>query len=128
MRRDPTHRRSTLRARPHVRPAAARNLRQAFALLLSVDEVGLRSADLTLAAQLRALGVGVEVYAEAKKLGKQLQYADKQGFGAAIIIGGSEFDAGQAQVKRLATGDSVTVPYDGRDAAAIAAAIRRGEE
>jgi diguanylate cyclase (GGDEF)-like protein len=34
VRRDPTHRRSTLRARPHVRPAAARNLRQAFALLV----------------------------------------------------------------------------------------------
>ncbi|MCA9235390.1 MAG: histidine--tRNA ligase [Planctomycetales bacterium] len=87
-----------------------------------------RDAYLALAAQLRAAGVGVEVYPEAKKLGKQLQYANKQGFAAAVIIGGNEFDGGEAQVKHLATGDSATVPYDGRDAGAIAAEIRTARD
>ena len=34
---------------------------------------------------LRSAGIGVEVYPEAKKLGKQLQYADRRGFRVAIV-------------------------------------------
>jgi histidyl-tRNA synthetase len=83
-----------------------------------------RNDYLKLAAQLRAAGIGVEVYPEAKKLGKQLQYADKQGFRAAIIIGENEFAAGQCQVKNLAAQTSATVPYDGADAAPLVAALR----
>ncbi|MBX3431741.1 MAG: histidine--tRNA ligase [Pirellulales bacterium] len=95
--------------------------------LVCLFDAGRRDSYLALAAQLRALGIGVEVYPEAKKLGKQLQYADKLGFRAAVIIGGSEFEANQAQVKRLATGESATVAYDGCDAGEIAAAIRACE-
>lgn len=72
-----------------------------------------------------AAGIGVEVYPEAKKLGKQLQYADKQGFRAALIAGENEFAAGECQVKDLAAGTSATVPYDGADATAIIAEINR---
>jgi histidyl-tRNA synthetase len=84
-----------------------------------------RNDYLKLAAQLRAAGVGVEVYPEAKKLGKQLQYADKQGFRAALIMGDSEFAAGQCQVKDLAAATSVAVTYDGADVGAIVNEIRR---
>jgi histidyl-tRNA synthetase len=84
-----------------------------------------RNDYLRLAAQLRAAGLGVEVYPEPKKLGKQLQYADRQGFRAAIVIGETEFAAAQCQVKNLSSGDSATVPYDGGDASAVAAEIRR---
>jgi histidyl-tRNA synthetase len=84
-----------------------------------------RNDYLKLATQLRAAGIGVEVYPESKKLGKQLQYADRQGFRAAIVMGDSEFAAGQCQVKNLATGDSATVSYDGADAAAVVTAIHR---
>jgi histidyl-tRNA synthetase len=84
-----------------------------------------RNDYLKLAAQLRAVGLGVELYPEPKKLGKQLQYADKQGFRAALIIGDAEFTAGQCQVKDLQTASSANVPYDGADAAAIAAELRR---
>ncbi len=84
-----------------------------------------RNDYLKLASQLRAAGVGVEVYPEPKKLGKQLQYADRQGFRAALIIGDAEFTAGQCQVKNLQSGDSVNVPYDGANSAAIAEEIRR---
>jgi histidyl-tRNA synthetase len=84
-----------------------------------------RNDYLKLAAQLRAAGLGIEVYPEPKKLGKQLQYADRQGFRAAIIIGEAEFTAGQCQVKDLESGDSATVPYDGSDPAAVIAELRR---
>lgn len=96
--------------------------------LICLFDAERRDAYLALAAQLRATGLGVEVYPEAKKLGKQLQYADKQGFAAAVILGGNEFDAGEAQVKHLASGESATVAYDGRDATAIAAEIRRARD
>jgi histidyl-tRNA synthetase len=62
-----------------------------------------------LAAELRAAGLGVEVYPECKKLGKQLQYAGRRGFRVALVVGEQEFAAGQCQVKDLATGDSTTV-------------------
>ena len=74
----------------------------------------------SLAAELRPVGLGAEVYPEPKKLGKQLQYADKRGFRVAIIAGEREFAAGECQVKDLGTGESVTVPR-----AAVIAEIER---
>ena len=65
-----------------------------------------READyLALAQELRAAGIGVEVYPEAKKLGAQLKYADRRGFATALIIGSTEFEKGVVQVKDLETGD-----------------------
>jgi histidyl-tRNA synthetase len=93
--------------------------------LICMFDAARRNDYLKLAAQLRAIGLGVEVYPEPKKLGKQLQYADRQGFRAAIVMGESEFAAAECQVKNLATGESATVPYDGADASAIDAEIRR---
>lgn len=77
-----------------------------------------------LAAELRAAGLGVEVYPEPKKLGKQLQYADKRGFRVALVVGDDEFAAGQCQIKNLASGESTTVSL-ADDAAAVVAEIRR---
>jgi len=93
-------------------------------VLICMFDAARRDDYLKLAAQLRAAGVGVEVYPEAKKLGKQLQYADKQGFKAAIIIGETEFAAGEAQVKNLQAAAGVTVPYNGQDAAPLLAALQ----
>jgi histidyl-tRNA synthetase len=73
-----------------------------------------------LAAELRAAGIGAEVYPEPKKLGKQLQYADKRGFRVALVAGEREFAAGECQVKDLASGASVTVPLADHAAAVIA--------
>ncbi|MBS0209766.1 MAG: histidine--tRNA ligase [Planctomycetes bacterium] len=66
---------------------------------------------LRLASQVRAAGIGVELYPEAKRVGKQLQYADKRGFRVALIAGDDELNAAQCQVKDLRTGDSVKVPW-----------------
>ncbi len=66
---------------------------------------------LQIARLVRAAGIGVEMYPDAKKLGAQLKYADARGFGAAIIAGSNELDSGTCQVKDLASGQSTEVPW-----------------
>jgi histidyl-tRNA synthetase len=79
---------------------------------------------LRLAAQLRAAGLGVEVFPEAKKLGQQLKYADRRGFRVALVAGENEFAAGTIQVKNLATTTSETVPLT-PDAAELIAKLEQ---
>jgi histidyl-tRNA synthetase len=64
------------------------------------------------ATQLRQAGLKVEVFPEAAKLGKQLQYADAEGVKAAYagIIGSKELEAGVVTVKHLASGAQETIP------------------
>jgi histidyl-tRNA synthetase len=54
-----------------------------------------------MARSLRAEGIGVEVFPEAKKVGQQLQYADKRGFKIALIAGPDEFAKGEWLIKDL---------------------------
>jgi histidyl-tRNA synthetase len=79
---------------------------------------------LRLAVALRAAGIGVEVFPDAKKLGQQLKYADRRGFRIALIAGDNEFQAGVCQVKDLQTGDKQDVPLEA-DAASIIAAVEK---
>lgn len=58
---------------------------------------------------LRASGINAEVFPEAKKLGKQLQYADRKGFRVALIAGSDEFARQAWQIKHLKDGSSSTV-------------------
>jgi histidyl-tRNA synthetase len=58
------------------------------------------------ARDLRAAGIGVELYPEAKKLGAQLGYADKRGFRLALIAGPDELAKAVWQVKDLAKKES----------------------
>jgi histidyl-tRNA synthetase len=51
---------------------------------------------------LRAAGIGVEVYPDAKKPGQQLKYAEQRGFRLAVIAGPAEFEQGIWLVKDLA--------------------------
>jgi histidyl-tRNA synthetase len=83
-----------------------------------------RNDYLRIAASLRLAGFGVELYPEAKKLGKQLQYADRRGFRIALVIGPDEFTAGKCQVKHLATGSTTEVPLT-PDAAALITELHR---
>ena len=66
---------------------------------------------LQLAANLRAGGIGTELYPELKKLGAQLKYADAQGFAIAVIAGGDEWGEGRCKVKQLATKETFDIPY-----------------
>lgn len=79
---------------------------------------------LNLATLLRRAGIGCEVYPEPKKLGQQLQYADRRGFRLALIAGENEFAAGNVQLKDLATGQSQEIAMTG-DGATLLAAIHQ---
>jgi histidyl-tRNA synthetase len=72
-----------------------------------------------MARSLRAEGLGVEVYPEAKKVGQQLQYAEKRGFRVALIAGPDEFAQGIWKVKDLARREETSVA-----AAAVLASVR----
>lgn len=81
-----------------------------------------RLADyLQIAAELRAKGIGVEVFPDTKKLGPQLKYADSRGHALAIIAGESEFAARSVQLKNLKTTSSQTVSVVGGYAALVEA-------
>jgi histidyl-tRNA synthetase len=66
-----------------------------------------------IARTLRAAGVGAEVYPEAKKVGAQLQYAERRGFRLALIAGPDEFVQGVWKIKDLARREEVAVPEIG---------------
>jgi histidyl-tRNA synthetase len=55
-----------------------------------------------MARALRAEGIGVEVYPEAKRVGQQLQYAERRGFRLALIAGPDDFAKGVWIIKDLA--------------------------
>jgi histidyl-tRNA synthetase len=65
---------------------------------------------LRLAASVRAAGLGCELFLEPKKLGQQLQYADKRGFRLALIAGERELSTGVVQIKDLQSGQSHETP------------------
>jgi histidyl-tRNA synthetase len=68
---------------------------------------------LKIATAIRAAGMAVEFFPEAKKLGQQLKLAAKRGIPAALVIGSDEFAAGTAQFKNLATQQSVAIDWHG---------------
>lgn len=70
---------------------------------------------LDVAHKLRAQGLRVEVYPDASKLGKQLQYADSAGVKTpfAAIIGDAELADGKITLRHLASSEQKTVPLDG---------------
>jgi histidyl-tRNA synthetase len=72
-----------------------------------------------MARELRGQGIGVEVYPEAKKVGQQLQYAERRGFRVALIAGPDEFAKQVWKVKDLARREEETAP-----AAEVAGVIR----
>ncbi len=76
---------------------------------------------LKLAQQVRAFGIGVELYPEPKKLAAQLKYADSRGFRVALIAGTRELDAGTCQVKDLARKTSQEVSLNDGGSALVAA-------
>jgi histidyl-tRNA synthetase len=97
------------------------SVKQASAdLLVTVFDAATVPEALTLAAELRADGVRVEVYPEPDKLGKQMKYAAGKLIAFAAILGGDEIARGEVTIKDLQTGQQSSVPR-----AAVAAAVRR---
>src|SRR5262249_41151548 len=65
-----------------------------------------------IARELRAAGIAVEVYPEAKKVKAQFEYADKRGFRLALVAGSDEFAKGVWKVKDLRSREEAVVPSD----------------
>ena len=72
------------------------------------------------ARSLRSAGIGVEVFPDAKKIGQQLQYAEKRRFRVALIAGPDEFAKKVWKIKDLARREETVVAE-----AAMVQAIQR---
>ena len=60
--------------------------------------------------QLRAAGIPCEMYPDAAKMKKQMEYANRRAIPLVVIIGSDELAAGNATVKNMATGEQQAVP------------------
>lgn len=81
------------------------------ALVALFDDAGLDDA-LAVSQRLRAAGLKVETQLEARKLGKQFQYADRAGIRHVVVRGGDEIARGAATVKDLRSGEQFEVAID----------------
>jgi histidyl-tRNA synthetase len=72
-----------------------------------------------MARSLRSVGIGAEVFPDAKKLGQQFQYAEKRGHKIALIAGPDDFAAGTWNVKDLAKREEKKGVPEGEVAALI---------
>ncbi len=64
---------------------------------------------LALAQELRTMGLRVDLYPEADKLGKQFKYASARGIPFVAIIGEEERGRGEVSIKDLRSGEQATV-------------------
>lgn len=65
-----------------------------------------------LATALRRAGLNTELYLEPAKLGKQIRYAQRKTIPVVAILGEAEIAAGVVALKRLDTGEQVSVPRE----------------
>jgi histidyl-tRNA synthetase len=87
-------------------------------LVALMDEAGLASA-LALSQQLRAAGLNVETQLDARKLARQMQYADRSGIRFVAMRGGDEAARGVVAVKDLRRGEQFEVAEAGFAAALL---------
>lgn len=89
--------------------------------VLFVRFPGVALADLhVMAADVRRSGVGAEVYPDQRKVGAQLQLAERRGARVAVLAGPAELAEGNVKVKDLTTRTEATVPRAG-----LVAEVRR---
>jgi histidyl-tRNA synthetase len=69
-------------------------------------------ASLQLVNQLRAQGIPSEIYPDAGKMKKQMEYANRRGIPYVVLIGENEAASRTATVKNMATGEQQNVPFD----------------
>ena len=70
------------------------------------------AAVLPLLREMRGEGIPAEIYPEAGKMKKQMEYANRRGIPYVVIVGSQELEAGAATVKEMRTGDQRQVPFD----------------
>jgi len=74
-----------------------------------------------IARELRAAGIAAEVYPEKRKLAQQFAYAERKAIPLAVILGADEAQKGEAQLRDLASRESVTLSIAAGDSGAIVA-------
>jgi len=83
---------------------------QSGQVLITMFDNSHMSDYLRLSRTLRRSGISTELYPMARKLQKQLQYANRKHFRAAVIAGSQEFERGVWTVKDLETGTQSELP------------------
>ena len=68
-------------------------------------------ASLSIIRQLRDKGVTCEIYPEAAKMKKQMEYANRRMIPFVVIIGGNELAEQKATIKNMKTGEQTTLPF-----------------
>ena len=77
------------------------------------------AAVLPLLRELRGRGIAAEIYPEAGKMKKQMEYANRRGIPCVVIVGSQELETGAATVKDMRTGEQMPVAF-----AELAEAVR----
>ena len=77
------------------------------------------AAVLPLLRELRGRGIAAEIYPEAGKMKKQMEYANRRGIPCVVIVGSQELETGAATVKDMRTGEQRQVAF-----AELAEAVR----
>lgn len=72
-------------------------------MVTNFDESTLKKS-LELLSQLRAKGINAEIYPEFSKIKKQFEYANKKQINHVLIVGESEINSGEYQLKNMTTG------------------------
>jgi len=62
--------------------------------------------------KLRELGIKVELYPDAVKVGKQFMHADKRAINYVIIVGKTEMNDGKFALKNLVSGEQVSLSFE----------------
>lgn len=70
------------------------------------------AAVLPLLRQLRGREIAAEIYPEAGKMKKQMEYANRRGIPYVVIVGSQELEAGAATIKDMRTGEQRQVSLD----------------
>ena len=69
-------------------------------------------ASMRIMASLRNNGVAAEIYPEAAKMKKQMEYANRRGIPYVVIIGSEELGEGIATIKDMRTGEQAKVRFE----------------
>lgn len=81
-------------------------------VLVAVFDEETRPHATRLAADLRQAGIRCELHLESRRIGRQLQTADRRGIPLVVLQGSGELEQGQVKLRRLADGSEHTVARD----------------
>ena len=70
------------------------------------------SESLVVARRLRNMGYNVDVEMKGRKVGKALDYANKNNIPYVIVLGSSEIDEGIIKIKKMSDSSLIEVPFD----------------